>query len=79
MESLPIANASEEIRHQIVNLVDCILKKKVVDSTADTKGMENKIDLLVYQLYGLTYDEVLIVDPETPIKREKYESMNPTP
>ena len=22
--------------------------------------------------YGLTYDEVLIVDPETPITREKY-------
>ena len=33
----------------------------------------NKIDLRVYQLYGLTYDEVLIVDPETPIMREEYE------
>lgn len=31
------------------------------------------IDLLVYHLYGLTYDEVLIVDPETPITREEYE------
>ena len=29
---------------------------------------------LVYHLYGLTYDEVLIVDPETPITREEYES-----
>lgn len=28
---------------------------------------------LVYHLYGLTYDEVLIVDPETPITREEYE------
>ena len=33
----------------------------------------NEIDLRVYQLYGLTYDEVLIVDPETPIIREEYE------
>ena len=33
----------------------------------------NEIDLRVYQLYGLTYDEVLIVDPETPITREEYE------
>jgi hypothetical protein len=24
-------------------------------------------------LYGLTYDEVLIVDPATPITREEYE------
>lgn len=35
----------------------------------------NEIDLRVYQLYGLTYDEVLIVDPETPITREEYEKM----
>jgi hypothetical protein len=34
----------------------------------------NEIDLRVYQLYGLTYDEVLIVDPETPISREEYEN-----
>ena len=74
LESLPIAYACEEIRHQIVNLVDCILKKKVEDSTADTKSMENKIDLFVYQLYGLTYDEVLIIDPKTPITREEYEN-----
>jgi len=35
--------------------------------------LEEKINLLVYHLYGLTYDEVLIVDPETPITREEYE------
>ncbi len=28
----------------------------------------------MYHLYGLTYDEVLIVDPETPITREEYEN-----
>lgn len=35
-----------------------------------------QIDLLVYKLYSLTYDEVLIVDPQTPISREQYESFN---
>jgi hypothetical protein len=33
---------------------------------------DNEIDLLVYKLYDLTYDEVLIVDPETKISREVY-------
>ena len=28
---------------------------------------------MVYRPYNLTYDEVLIVDPETPITREEYE------
>ena len=34
------------------------------------------INLRVYKLYGLTYDEVLIVDAETPITREEYELNN---
>ena len=28
---------------------------------------------LVYKLYDLTYDEVLIVDPESSITREEYD------
>lgn len=40
----------------------------------DTSALESEIDRLVYHLYGLTYDEVLIVDPETPITREEYET-----
>lgn len=35
-----------------------------------------QIDFLVYHLYDLTYDEVLIVDPETPITRDQYENFN---
>ena len=38
------------------------------------KKQESNIDNLIYHLYGLTYDEVLIVDPETPMTREEYES-----
>lgn len=34
----------------------------------------SKMDGLIYHLYNLTYDEVLIVDPQTPITREEYES-----
>ncbi len=53
----------------------------MVDSMLNYKGklnidnisQEKLIDKMVYQLYTLTYDEVLIVDPETPITREEYE------
>ncbi len=31
------------------------------------------IEKTIYHLYGLSYDEVLIVDPDTPITREEYE------
>ena len=33
----------------------------------------HKLDALCFKAVGLTYDEVLIVDPETPITREEYE------
>lgn len=32
-----------------------------------------ELHLLVYRLYGLGYDEVLTVDPSTPITRGEYE------
>lgn len=40
----------------------------------DSSTKEHSIDLEVYHIYGLTYDEILIVDPETPITREEYEA-----
>ena len=55
-------------------LVHIIFSAKQSDPSADTTAMENEIDFMVYKLYGLTYDEVLVVDPETPITREQYEA-----
>ena len=73
-EQLPIFKASKEQQKGIISLVDQILAIKHEYSMADTTALENKIDLLTYHLYGFTYDEVLIIDPETPITREEYES-----
>lgn len=55
------------------SVADAMSKKKE-NRSLDISSEENAIDLLVYHLYDLTYDEVLIVDPETPITREEYES-----
>ena len=38
----------------------------------ELERVKRDIDKNVYQLYHLTYDEILIIDPETPIKREEY-------
>lgn len=69
---LPIKITSNQ--QQIVDVVNSILDTKRKDYLADTSKEEVEIDRLVYKLYGLTYDEVLIVDPQTPITREQYES-----
>mgnify|MGYP002586231055 FL=1 len=62
-----------------VNSISVITKlvKEILDLKQrmfDTSALENQIDFLVYHLYGLTYDEVLIIDPKTPISREEYEA-----
>jgi hypothetical protein len=58
---------------QINILVDAIIAAyKNNDSNTDTTSLEQEIDLIVYKLYGLTYEEVQVVDPETPITEEEY-------
>ena len=61
----------------IGTFVSSIIEAKVIEENADTSTLENEIDKQVYHLYGLTYDEVLIVDPETPITREEYDEKIP--
>ena len=76
LQGLPIKEVTNDKQQPIINLVDKILSKKKQDPCSDTSALEHEIDHLVYQLYGLSYDEVLIVDPDTPITREEYEQDN---
>ena len=70
IENLPVHLPHEELSQKFSHLVEGISAKKAVE--IDTTAEEQQIDLMVYKLNELTYDEVLIVDPETPISKEKY-------
>jgi len=74
VKQLRLPNSTDIQKQQIENLVDIVLANK--EKGIDTSKEEVTIDLLVYHLYRLTYDEILIVDPETPITREEYEKAN---
>lgn len=76
LKQLRIPIPSAAILKQLESLVSKVLELKKVNIEADTTSLEYQIDFFVYHLYGLTYDEVLIVDPETPISREEYEAYN---
>ena len=73
IESLPVILPDYSSTLTIEKNVMSILANKKDNPDADTSSLEEEIDNFVYHLYGLTYDEVLIVDPDTPIKREEYE------
>ncbi len=76
LKEFPLPKYDKDIFDKLENYVNAILKSKKENPQADTSELENQIDLMVYKLYGLTYDEVLIVDPETPITREEYEKIS---
>lgn len=58
---LPIKN-TESQQIEIAEIVDEIIETKKQEATANTSKFECKIDKLVYQLYGLTDEEILIVE-----------------
>ena len=62
LQELPIKVASPTQQAPIISLVDRILLAKKENSQADTSALEHEIDLLVYDLYGLTPDEIAIVE-----------------
>lgn len=76
IKEFPLPKVNSDERKILMRLVDDVTTIKKGKSIAETSVLENQIDFLVYHLYGLTYDEVLIVDPETPISRDEYESYN---
>ena len=74
LKQLRIPLSSEKEKAMLEAIVSEIIEMKKNDIEADTSSLENQIDFLVYHLYGLTYDEVLIVDPNLPFTREEYEA-----
>lgn len=57
---IPIKKADLAVEKEIVNLVDSILTKRINDE--DTTEETKKIDSIVYQLYGLTDEEITLVE-----------------
>lgn len=43
--------------------------------THDTSQNEEKIDVLIFKHYGLTFDEVKIINPEFSLTQNEYESI----
>lgn len=62
VEQIPIPKISPEQQQPFIELVDKILTLKKQNPAADTKILEAQIDILVYALYGLTKEEIAIVE-----------------
>ena len=72
IKALPYPSLQNPMINPIERLVNEILAAKQLSPDAETLSQEQEIDRLVYHLYGLTYDEVLVIDPMPPFTREEY-------
>jgi hypothetical protein len=59
---LPIAEAKQEVESAVTKLVMQIMQAKANSPDADTSKLEAEIDQIVYRLYGLTDEEIAIVE-----------------
>jgi hypothetical protein len=62
IEQLPIPIPTKEEQQPIISLVTQILDAKRGNPSANTTVLECEIDRLVYQLYGLTEEEIEIIE-----------------
>ena len=62
IERLPIPQLSAAEQRPFDWLVERIMSKKEVDHSVDTGTLEEEIDRLVYGLYGLTDEEIAVVE-----------------
>jgi len=72
---LPICCPDLKKQEGIISVVKEIIQIKSQNPAADTTALEAEIDLLVYKLYNLTWEEVKIVDPEFAMSEEEYEKV----
>lgn len=62
LKQIPIATANKDQSKLIILLVDKIITAKENNPKYDSSIMEAEIDKLVYELYGLTEEEIKIVE-----------------
>ena len=62
LDQLPIVTPSKNIEDRIISLVNQIISFKRNNHEASVPDLENQIDQFVYQLYGLTPEEIAIVE-----------------
>ncbi|MDD5021833.1 MAG: Eco57I restriction-modification methylase domain-containing protein [Endomicrobiaceae bacterium] len=79
LSEVPIKKADENIQNKFIVIVDKILditKKNDYlenqDSRNKVKEYEQQIDVMVYKLYELSYEEVLIIDKNFQLSEKEY-------
>lgn len=72
VSNFPIKSISVQQQKHFINKVEEILADK--QQNQDTTTIEKEIDVMVYKLYELTYQEVKVIDPDFWLSDEEYKN-----
>ncbi len=75
INNLPLPNEYDFYREKIIGLIERILDFKSSNINTNTSELEAQIDILVFKLYNLTYDEVKVIDPEFQLSEAEYDAV----
>ena len=70
IQQLPIPVISINEQSIFITLIEQIITNK--NQNLDTTDLEKQIDVMVYKLYELTYEEVLVVEPDFGLSEQEY-------
>ena len=62
LEAIPVIQAEEMIKQDVIALVDKILTTKQSNPQADTSEFERQIDIIVYNLFNLSPEEIDLIE-----------------
>lgn len=74
LNKLPIKKADSVYQQKFINLVEEIIYNNEKNKDNSSAEIENKIDIMVYKLYDLTYDEILEIDPNFKLSSIEYDN-----
>ena len=77
LSQMPIPNATSAQQLLVANLVSKILDIKATDASINTLELEHELDIMMYHLYGLDYDEALLIEPHLSLNKDQYDAMYP--
>jgi hypothetical protein len=66
LRKIPIPTVAKQTQDEIAQLASTVLRRKKVSPSSDTSALEREIDQQVYALYGLTPEEIAIVEGTAP-------------
>jgi hypothetical protein len=74
LEKLPISVINDKEQIAIKSIVKEIISTKETNPEKETKDIENLLDIIIFKIYGLNFDEVKIIEPDFSMSQAEYEN-----